>query len=513
MSKKYFSVLVLAIGLLSAGAIVASAQTPANISYPIAELGNCQDKQACRDYCNQLANVSACVDFAKKQGMISEDQAQSAKKYGNIIKNGGPGGCEDEKSCRNYCSDMSHLEECLIFAEKNGLASVDELKEMKQIAQALKTGMKMPGFCSDKESCRQYCDRSENIEECLTFGETAGFISKEEVQEAKKVMSFLKKGKTPGACKSKAECDNYCAKDENFSECVDFAGKAGLISKEELELAKKTGGKGPNGCGSKEACDQYCNQPDNQDACFEFAQKHSLIPEEKLKEIKEGTIKLKAGLEQMPEEALKCLKEKFGEDIVDKIKDGNFTPNQKMGEGMKDCFQKFAKEMNEKFDEIPAEAKACLEKEYGVDFVEKMKSGQMTPPANFQGKVQSCMSSGINGKILGQMPPEMAECVKEILEKEKIDMSDQSKIEGILKSKVQECVQKMLPKDVPQVVDNKNRLPTNSGVLDAMEQAKDCLISIYGEEIVKRVMETRAVPPADFTKNVGACIQKKMMGQ
>ncbi|TSC69242.1 MAG: hypothetical protein G01um101466_141, partial [Parcubacteria group bacterium Gr01-1014_66] len=44
----------------------ASASSPFDITFPIPELANCAEKDACRLYCDDLAHQDECVAFAKK---------------------------------------------------------------------------------------------------------------------------------------------------------------------------------------------------------------------------------------------------------------------------------------------------------------------------------------------------------------------------------------------------------------------------------------------------------------
>jgi hypothetical protein len=49
------------------------------ITFPIPELGNCGDKEECKKYCNDPANIPACVKFAKEHGLMNESEVKSGK--------------------------------------------------------------------------------------------------------------------------------------------------------------------------------------------------------------------------------------------------------------------------------------------------------------------------------------------------------------------------------------------------------------------------------------------------
>ena len=79
-----------------------------DITYPIPELGNCEDQGACKTYCDDFSHTDACVAFAEKFGIqveISTEQVQALQS--------GPGGCSSEGECRAYCEDVNHLDECV----------------------------------------------------------------------------------------------------------------------------------------------------------------------------------------------------------------------------------------------------------------------------------------------------------------------------------------------------------------------------------------------------------------
>lgn len=62
----------------------------------------------------------------------------------------------------------------------------------------------------------------------------------------------MKRGETPGGCRSREECEAFCFQEVNMETCMEFAVKNGMMKQEEIELFKKTGGKGPGGCRGRE---------------------------------------------------------------------------------------------------------------------------------------------------------------------------------------------------------------------------------------------------------------------
>lgn len=365
-------------------------QTAADIQYPVKELGNCENQTACKAYCDKPENTSVCVGFAEKNNLMSKEEIDTAKKFiaaGEV----GPGGCTNKDSCETYCNDMSHIDACISFAEKNGLMSAQDLAEAKQIQAAIAKGVKPPP-CGNKKACDTYCDDPNHMEECVTFGIAAGFIQGKELEDVQKMLvaikkgvkpppcrgkdacdqycsdpnnmevcinfameagfmsdqekadtqkmlEALKKGIKPPPCKGKEDCDTYCQQDAHFQECTDFAVAAGFMSEKDAEMARKTGGKGPGGCKGKDECEAFCNNPDNQQTCFNFAKDNGMIPEADLKQMEEGKQKFKEALDQAPQAVLNCLNSQIGTDLMEKIKSGAVMPPKDIGDKMRTCFE------------------------------------------------------------------------------------------------------------------------------------------------------------------------------
>ncbi|MDD5750307.1 MAG: hypothetical protein PHU56_01485 [Candidatus Pacebacteria bacterium] len=389
----FIAIAVLAggVAVLAAETLAQETSTTANIQYPVAELNNCQDKAACKAYCDEPENMATCLDFAEKNDLMAKEEIAAAKKFA-AISDKKPGGCATKESCEEYCNEISHIDECVAFAEENDLALKEDLTQAKQVQAAIKKGIKPPA-CGNKKACDTYCDSPEHMEECISFGEAAGFIQGKELEDAKKTLAAIKKGVTPPpcrgkeacdeycsspdnmetcatfameagfmspqementqkmltaikkgvkppACKGQEECDTYCQQEEHFEECLNFSEAAGFMTAEEAAVSRKTGGKGPGGCKNKEECDAFCNNPDNQEICFNFGRENGLIPEEDLQRMEENKQQMKQGLGQAPQEVLDCLNSLVGNDMVEKMRSGDFLPSQKVGDAMKECFEK-----------------------------------------------------------------------------------------------------------------------------------------------------------------------------
>ena len=239
-----------------------------SITFPVAELGNCESKMECKQYCDIPENREPCLSFAEKNGLMSREEAAIARKLGNET---GPGGCRGQE-CETYCEDESNAEECIAFAEKHDLIPKEELEIAKKMIG--KTG---PGGCRGS-ACKKYCEDSAHMEECIAFAEENGLMPPEELAKAKKMRNIT----GPGGCRGQ-ECKTYCDDPAHGEECLRFAEENGLMPPEEIERAKKMIGKsGPGGCKGQE-CRTYCDDSAHTEECTRFAVENGFMTEEEAK--------------------------------------------------------------------------------------------------------------------------------------------------------------------------------------------------------------------------------------
>ncbi len=497
--------------------------------FPIKELGNCTSESNCKQFCAEPGNILACTNYGEKRGLVSSEDAAKAREFADVLRGEGPGGCKDQKECESYCNGTSHLNECVSFAEKHNLIPADQLKEAKKVLKALSDGGKLPGGCTDKNSCESYCADTSHGGECVDFAEKAGFMSEKEATEARRVLPLIAHGESPGGCKTKEQCEKYCNSESNTLECVGFAEKAGFMTSEEAAMVRKTGGKGPGGCSSKESCDSYCNDSKNQETCFEFAIKYDLIPSEKLKEIKEGMGRLRSGLKQMPESAVKCLSDELGDEAMDKIEDGSFMPSPKMGETIKGCMVKAMQEIKAKIESAiqyaTPETKACLEKGLGSGGLDKVLAGEeMTPEMGdvIRNCFESMRTEGMKQMREGlkQMPPEIKTCIEDKLGSEfigKVERGEEvevgPEIENVFQScadKAMEIMDKALEQAPPEIRDCiKSKIGDVSkirGPQDVQEYISECMKNFVPEGISLDTEEYKpsGVPSSDSDGQIPA---------
>ena len=152
----------------------------------------------------------------------------------------------------------------------------EELEDARKVQTALDAGYSMPGGCTSEDTCEAYCQQPGNMEECLTFASAAGFMSEEEITQARSVMPIMQSGNSPGGCQNQQECEAYCEDEANRETCVAFAVEAGFMTQEEADTAREMGGRegeefvGPGGCDDEESCRAYCEQESNREECAAF---------------------------------------------------------------------------------------------------------------------------------------------------------------------------------------------------------------------------------------------------
>ncbi len=292
------------------------------------------------------------------------------------------GGCESKDACKSYCDDPANIDKCLAFAEKSGLMSNTEVAKARTYAKFMKEKTAFPGGAKNPAAAKKYCEAPAHMDECISFAEKNGLIEKTELEQIKKFAPLMKAGQTPGGCKSKEECENYCQDEGKFDECANFAQKHGLASAEDIEKFKKIQKEGgPGGCKGKKECETFCNNPDNQKQCLEFAEKNGFIKPEEAKNMRENMGRVRAGSLQVPPEVETCMSAALGAETFAKMKNGEMMPGPEIGEKMKECFESFQGKMEqhrqEQVSNISPEVKACIREQVGEDdFMEKMSRGE-----------------------------------------------------------------------------------------------------------------------------------------
>ncbi|MBI4091644.1 MAG: hypothetical protein HY427_00325, partial [Candidatus Levybacteria bacterium] len=270
--KTILAILTVLVASLFASQVLALSEK--DITFPVAELGGCKNEAECRAFCDKPENkMSPCFPFAKKYNLLTKAELDRSERFTKLAIAGGPGWCRTNEGCsvEIFCNDYAHLDQCIDFAQDNNFATKEELTDGRKVAEAMKKGAKPPGDCRGEDECKIYCSLEGNWQECAKWQQDIGipFILS---PEAQKFVDMIKQGKSAGGCRTKGECEAYCADSSHSEECLDMALTAGFITAEEAEAARKYGGTGPGGCKSEKDCQAFCSEPYNQRVCLAYAQ-------------------------------------------------------------------------------------------------------------------------------------------------------------------------------------------------------------------------------------------------
>jgi hypothetical protein len=225
----------------------ASTTATTAVTFPVAELGSCASKEACKAYCDVESHRDACLSFAESHGLMKKEDTDKARL---ILKLKGPGGCVG-LACKTYCADTTHQDACESFAAEHGLLRAAEVSIVQDIKQ---NGG--PGGCSSATACRTYCADTTHAAECKAFAVEHGLkpimqaVQKVEERmasstEAKtaEINAILAKTAGPGGCTTADTCRTYCADKTHQAECAAFAQANGLTAPAAgARMASTTGG-------------------------------------------------------------------------------------------------------------------------------------------------------------------------------------------------------------------------------------------------------------------------------
>ncbi len=306
------------------------------------------------------------------------------------------GGCTDKASCKSYCDAPENFDACMAFAEKHGFVKQEQAEKYRSFAAIVKD-KGGPGGCTNQKECRLYCSATENIDECLEFAEKTGTISEESIARAKRMVAAMRSGDTPGGCNSESSCRQYCSREDNMDSCIAFAESHNLASESEIALIRKISRDGgPGGCRGQEECATFCNKKENVEACFAFAKENGFISEEQIEQMKEGVAQIRIGIEQAPPEIRSCLKAHISDEKLARIEAGEFTPATEIGEKMRSCFERNSEAMRERLEKqfkgSSEELRRCIsEATKNTIDVDSLAEGDIPKTPETADKIRACV--------------------------------------------------------------------------------------------------------------------------
>lgn len=183
------------------------------VTFPIAELGNCSSLENCKAFCNEPANQQVCKDYAQKKGFYKGNKSEGNARLRSIIEKAKSElGCSTESDCKTLCQKTENLEKCAAFARKYSL-----VKENSKIKELIEKAKEILG-CDSEESCKALCQKSENSDKCKALTNPARF------EAMKKSMEKMREA----VKKDVEEFDKVCK--ENPEKCKEFFEKSATAS-------------------------------------------------------------------------------------------------------------------------------------------------------------------------------------------------------------------------------------------------------------------------------------------
>lgn len=194
--------------------------------------------------------MEECINFSVAAGMMSEEDAEMARKTGGK----GPGGCMGQEECDAFCNNPDNQETCFNFARDNGMIPEEDLKRMEEGKQQMKQGLEQAS--TEVIECLSTEIGADMVEKMKS-----GFMPPQNIGE-KMQTCFQKMGPPPGeggqagepgvggttppagqagpgGCKTPEECNAYC--ESHQEECKNFypAGDESLRGPEEPQAQQQ----------------------------------------------------------------------------------------------------------------------------------------------------------------------------------------------------------------------------------------------------------------------------------
>lgn len=349
--RTIFFFFLIIVALTTVSVLIAKATSKDDIAYPVPELGNCADETACRTYCDNPDHLPECLRFAKRHNLLEgkDIPEENVEKLIDALKGGGPGGCKNQRQCEEFCDDVKNINACVDFAEKSGFLTGEKLKEVKKVRTALDRGIKLPPGCKNERTCEAVCEAPPDIataKSCFGFAKEAGLLPPEfDDAKTERMFELIDRGeinfREMKKCESLDRGENLDA--STIDKCLEVGEKLGFMKPEEKELAKRMMLEGgPGGCRGRN-CQTICEE--KPDECLKYFEEKGIpFPAETQGRIQEGLEQMRSALAGAPPEVLACLKTEIGADVFNRIQSGAVKASEmagigpRMGTIMQKCF-------------------------------------------------------------------------------------------------------------------------------------------------------------------------------
>ncbi len=180
---------------------------PRGFSYPIPELGNCDSKNSCYEFCQQASNLELCSMTSYRNGYMSAEQLKKTLTFNQYLQSGYFAGCNNLASCTQLCDIETSHSECSVLALnlENGSRVLGATDQTIQTS----TGDSILNHCSSIGSCSS------------TSGYNATSI----------LRALIATGQAPKNCVSGnvEQCQDYCSISQS-NECTVLFQKIASLS-------------------------------------------------------------------------------------------------------------------------------------------------------------------------------------------------------------------------------------------------------------------------------------------
>ena len=180
------------------------------LSFPIDDLGGCNNLGECTNFCEDPVNYNSCANFARENGFYQDDvTSYGDSEFWEDTQN--ELGCNSAESCGEICSQDEYFDRCESFARRNNIPGgyVDDPTREDYLTVA----EEVLG-CNSADSCLDFCSNPDNAQECTDFANRVGLRGGETTQG-------------PGGCQTGETCSAYCSDPANYNSCANFARENG----------------------------------------------------------------------------------------------------------------------------------------------------------------------------------------------------------------------------------------------------------------------------------------------
>ncbi len=333
------------------------------------------------------------------------------------------GNCTDKASCRAYCDEPSHMEACISFGKSRGLINDEEAERGKRFAAKLKVSSG-PGGCKTPNECKAYCEDVSNLDVCVSFAKQNN-INDKNTAESERIANYIKSGGTmPGNCTSKEDCTKYCSDFSHADECRAFAEKIGLsisqgknpVPPGQFQKFSELAKKGetPGGCNTALSCKTYCSTTANREECISFGKEAGIITADKADKLQKLG-RVGPGGCNTAESCEAYCNDQVNRDECFKFAGDNDLISKDNLKKAEDGLVRFRQGLSNASPEVVA----CLTSSLGENIITDIQSGSLTPGVDIGERAKICFEK-FGKKLdvaeeLRRVNPEVLSCVKEKL--------------------------------------------------------------------------------------------------